>query len=275
VPSKIVQRVPTELPVSSFKYTPLQHVRTIYASFIQGLFQSQPPGSGFHWSESFEETEIVITDENPIQLDRIGMRPAITFTRGPVQSFSIGIDDMLSYNQNTGVKTKSLLIPSTMSINCCSRSDLESEQIAWVIAESIWLHREMFMQQGFFEVGRNFVVGSPSPPGSIVQGDSADEWSVTTVQSPFQFHRTARITPLNVQVLKNIGVRFNIEAQKLQDEQGAPTYPAGHHNPPYEEEETYPLLSGPSNQDGLRRIPDPLNPARTIVVRPARPRQRY
>jgi hypothetical protein len=28
------------LPDSSFKYTPLQHVRVLFASFIQGLFHS-------------------------------------------------------------------------------------------------------------------------------------------------------------------------------------------------------------------------------------------
>jgi len=274
VSSKIPGNEVDELPVSTFKYTPLQHVRTLYAAFVQGLFKAAPVGSGYHWDEDEERTEVVITDENPIHLRRIGSRPAINFTRGPVQSYNFGIDDMLSYQFNTGAKTKTILVPGTMSINCCSRVDLVSEQLAWVIAEMIWAHRDLLMQSGFFEIGRNFVVSSPSPAGSVVAGDSADEWYVTSVQSPFQFQRTTRVAPLAAQILQNIGIQFDQAARAALQSVQQEYNPAGIHNPSFQQNETYPTLRGTSNDDGLRRIPDPRNPAKTLTVRPARPNSR-
>lgn len=204
MPTKLSETSPRgSLPDSSFKYTPLQHVRTCFASFVQGLFHAAPVNS-YHWEPSLEDTEIVITDENPINIDVVGRRPAITFTRGPVQFYSLGLDDMMGYDFETGAKEKSVLVPGTMSINCCSRNDLESEKIAWIISETLWLLREKLLSEGFFEIGRQPLIGSPSPAGSIVSGDSAREWYCTTIACPFQFHRTSRVTPLNKQIANSI-----------------------------------------------------------------------
>lgn len=246
---------------SSFRTSPLEQVRTLYVGFCQGLFAAAPAGT-YRWRPSLEETEIVITDENPIRIDTIGKRPAITFSRGPVQSYSLGQDDMLTYDFATGKKKKSILVPGTMSINACSRVDLESERLAWIVAEQLWLHREMLMKAGFFEIGRQFVVGAPSPAGSIVAGDSGDEWYVTTVSSPFQFYRTSQLTPLGQQILQGINYQFETQAQRVSP-QGTPANPGGA-DPPYSITSTAPGV--PPNV-----VPHPLNPAQKVIVRSANP----
>ncbi len=262
MPSRIAQsQGQGEYPQNSFKYGPLEQVRTLYVGFCQGLFAAAPLGS-YHWSPSLEETEIVITDESPIHLDVIGKRPAISFTRGPVQSYSLGQDDMLSYEFDTGKKKKSILIPGTMSINCCSRNDLESERLAWIVAEQLWLHRELLMRAGFFEIGRQFVIGAPSPPGSLVAGDSADEWVATTVSSPFQFYRTSQVTPLGREILDGIGLQFSSLLTSVN-----PLGPAQGTNG------ADPASSVSSSAPGVGRhmVPHPLNPSQSVTVRATRP----
>jgi hypothetical protein len=246
-------------PESSFKYNPFLHLRVLYTSFTQGLFSSAP--DGYRWSPSMQESQIVITDENPIHLEVVGMRPAISFTRGPVQSYNFGMDDMLNYDFETGTKKKTMLLPGTMSINCCSRVDTESEMLAWVVAEQLWMHRELLMQAGFFEIGRQFVVGSPSPAGSIVSGDSADEWFSTTVSSPFQLYRTSQISPLGREIVNHINFSLTTEASRVLNK-GLP----GTQVPslPYQVSATAPGVPAKTQ-------PHPLNPAQQVVVRAAYP----
>lgn len=266
MPSRIRQsQGQGEFPHNSFKYSPLEQVRTLYAGFCQGLFAAAPLGT-YHWTPALEDTEIVITDESPVQVDTIGKRPAISFTRGPVQSFSLGMDDMLTYSFETGKKKKSILVPGTMSINCCSRVDLESERLAWIIAEQLWLHREMLMAAGFFEIGKQFVVGAPSPAGSIVAGDSADEWVVTTVSSPFQFYRTSQITPLGREILGGINLQFSSFSQ-IANPQG----PAGSTNGNGAGGGDTSNISSTAPGVGPGMVPHPLNPAQMVTVRSPRP----
>ncbi len=194
---------------SSFANTPLEQIRTAYAAFVQGLFRSAPPG--YRWSPSEESSEILITDENPVHLSVLGQRPGVSFTRGPVQTMNLGIDDMASFDFRTGSKRKSILISGVMSINCMSRVDIESEQIAWVISEQLWMNRLLMMQCGFYDVGRSWVVGSPSPAGSLVEGDGGHEVYATVVSSPFQFGRNSTASPINTGVVEHMSSRVGTD----------------------------------------------------------------
>lgn len=261
MPSKIRQSSGQgEFPQSSFKYSPLEQVRTLYVGFCQGLFAAAPRGT-YHWDPSLEQTEIIITDENPINVEVVGMRPAISFSRGPVQSYSLGNDDMLTYDMATGKKQKSILVPGTMSVNCCSRSDLESERLAWIVAEQLWLHREMLMRAGFFEIGRQFIVGAPSTAGSIVAGDSADEWYATTISSPFQFYRTSQITPLGQHILEGVTLQLSATRPLVQEQGPVATTGSG---TTQKVTTSAPGVSSP-------RVPHPLNPAQMVTVTSSRP----
>ncbi len=244
---------------SSFTLTPLEHVRTLFVLFVQGLFRSAP--EGYRWDFDEQQSQILITGENPVHMSTIGKRPAVTFTRGPVQSYNMGIDDMTSYDLQTGTKQKSVLIPGTMSINCCSRNDLESEQIAWVIAEQLWIHRGILMKQGFYDIGRQFVVGSPSEAGSIVSGDDGREFYCTTASVPFQFYRTSQYSPLNQVIVNHIDASLRSAAEPLR-----PTTPVQ----PYGSLPNY-QVEGAVCGKPPHLVPHPLNPTQLVTVRSADP----
>lgn len=271
MPTKIPQTEPHgELPRSSFKYNPLQHVRVLYTSFVQGLFAASPRGD-FHWEPELQDTEIVITAEAPIKLDVIGMRPAIAFTRAPVGFFHLGFDDMDQYDFRTDRKVKSLLIPGTMVINCVSRNDLESEHIAWVVAEHIWLLRDLMMKQGFYDIGRNIQVGSPSAPGAIVAGDGADECFCTPVTSPYHFNRTSARTPLGTGVVNSVQLALST-MHPCPIRPGVDQTIGAGGGSPFLIDARRPGAATPGDADPNRlpMVPHPLNPAQMVTVRRAR-----
>jgi hypothetical protein len=264
------------------------HVRSLLVGFYQGLFAASPAGA-FHWVEDDEQTEIYITGEGQAKASDIGQRPAISLTRGPVQFYSLGLDDMLNYDFRTGKKQKSVLVPGTMVVNCSSRVPLESEQIAWVCAEQLWLHREMLMQAGFFEIGRQPAIGSPSPAGSIIMADQGDEWFVTPVTCPYQFYRTSQYTPLHAHILREITVTLRTRLAEVSKQSltfgghgGTPNGPAV--GLPYEVRGELPPPFAPDASDvygntpnpgfgvpALSRVPHPNNPAQTLVIRSSKP----
>jgi hypothetical protein len=291
----VASKVPTTspngaFPEDSFKYSPLEHVRSLFVGFFQGLFAASPPGA-YHWEEDHNISEICIADEAVVKSSEIGARPAISFTRGPVQFYSLGLDDMMAYDFRTGKKRKTVLVPGTMTINCSSRVSLESERIAWICAEQLWLHREMLMKMGFFEIGRQPAIGSPSAAGSIVVADEGDEWYVTSVSCPYQFYRTSQYSPLGAKIVRDITLSMNVRTPTL-DEQGLAATATGHGGPPatsgaglpYEIQVHPPPPFAPAASDvnggtpnpgfgppSLPVVPNPRNPAQYVTVRAARP----
>jgi hypothetical protein len=263
------------------RYNPLRFVREAYVRFIQGLFYAAPKG-WYHWEPDLESTDIVISDENPIKTDTLGKRPGVTCTRAPVALYSVGLDDMLSYNLKTGAKRKTIIIPGTMSINCCSRVPLEAEQLAWIVAEHLWVLRDVMRPYGFYDVGRNISIGSPSAPGSIIQGDGADEWYVVALTSPFQLSRISGTTPLSQSIASSVEMtlRGTIHGRKPQ---GVPYH--GGPEVPYAVEGALaaddissvggrvdmPYGSGGVAQHSVKVEAHPLNPKQEVTVRAARP----
>lgn len=268
-------------PGSSFRYTPLEHVRTLFVSFVQGLFAAAPPGY-YKWNKDDEKTEIIIRDENPIHVDKYGQRPCINFTIGRIQFYSLGMDDMYFYRFRDSQKTKEVLVPGTMSVNVCAREDIEAHNLAWVVSEHIWLLRELLMREGFFELGRGIDVSPPSPPGSVVASDQADEWYCSTVSVPWQFARMSSFTPLGKQIVRSIETNLSVLPLRRYESKG---WPAADHGVPINVQAFPPPPFAPNASDVYGGTPDPagvksnplvkqphpLNPAKTVVVRSVYP----
>lgn len=207
MPSNVGKRTP-EVPSDMFRKAPLRFVRHQYVRFLQGLCWYRPKGD-LHWNPDSKMTDIFIRDESPIDSSTLEGKPAISITRAPVNLLSLGMDDMLHHDAFTDRKTKSVIIPGTMSMNCCSRNSQESEDLAFWVSEQLWLLRDIMQRSGFFQIGQNIAVGSPSPAGSIVANDAGKGWYCTTATSPYQLQRTGMITPLGQHVVRSIEVMLS------------------------------------------------------------------
>lgn len=282
MPSKAISTKPEDNDQgNSFKTNPLRQVRELYNLFVKGLFAAAPNGL-YHWADGEEETEIYITDEGPVDTAVAGTRPAISFSRGPIQFYSLGIDDMMNYDFDTARKRKGVLIPGVMTINCISSVDLESEHLAWIVAEHIWILREQLIKSGFFEIGRQLQITAPSPAGSLVSNDAGKDWYCTSVYSPFQFPRMSQFTPLNQQVLENIKILLRAGVLPVSS-QGFPA--AAPHEYPVQVQVCPPPAFLPNASDAHGRSPDPagvlppepprlphpLNPAVSVRLRSVNP----
>jgi len=199
-----------------------------------------------------------------------------------MQAFGLGLDDLLSYDADIDKKTKSILVPGTMTINCCSRVMLEAENLAWVVFEHVWLLRDLLIKAGLFETGRNCTLGSPSPAGSIVAGEGGDEWVCVSVSVPVQFIRTSSFTPLGKQIVRSIEQRLSVRMGQTIANLGPPAEGTGNvplgvyfcPPPPFiPASDTRGRSPDPAGvrQYFLPKQRHPMDPARTVYVRTVRP----
>jgi len=242
-------------PTSSFS-NPIFQIRYVLITFLQNLFYKSPLPQ-FKWDVDDAQTRIYITSENVVKASVLQKRPCITLTRAPLAYAHMGFDDMRELDMRTGKKTRSVLLPGTMAINCCARADMESEHIAAIVAEHIWALRDVLLKRGFYDIGRNITINSPSGASGIVTNEGGDEWYCTTAIVPYQFHRTATITPLNTGFVEEIAVRMEAKAKPIP----AIVHPTGKGNSAVATAESaFPQVGD------LTKMPHPLNPAKTVTV---------
>lgn len=209
MPSKVNRTAPTPYTqqevdnLQLMRSSPILHLRTILLQFIQGLFWYLPRGN-YHWEPNVTESEIVVTDESPLKVKEYGTRPCISITRSPIVLNSLGLDDMVSYDMQTNTKKKSVIVPGNMTINCCSRESIESENLAFFVAEHLWLLRDVLQKKSIYQIGQNIGIGAASPAGSLVMADQGDEWTATSAAVPFQLVRTGAVTPLGQKIAKAV-----------------------------------------------------------------------
>lgn len=175
---------------------PLNYMVKAFIAFLQTIFETAPVGH-FHWRPQFEETEIVITEENPVKVDAVEQKPVLSVILGPCRFNGSSLDDLVNVSAVDAKEIHTDLIPGTMSINCMSRVPQEARFLGWICSRTIWNLRKLFIKETHIhEVGRNISVGSVSPAGALVAGDTEGEWHSVPVSCPFFLQWTDRVTPL-------------------------------------------------------------------------------
>jgi hypothetical protein len=279
--AKIPETAPTPRVPTSFQYTPMEALRSTFVGFLQGLFHNAPSGC-YHWEEDENDTEITIQDESTVKEEVIAKRPVITIVRGPMQFSTHAIDDLISYDADIDRKTKGVIVSGTMTVNCCSRVSLESEKIAWISMEHMWVLRQVLIESGLYETGRGAQLGSPSPAGSIIADGKGDEYIVTPVMMPVQFIRKSSFMPLNKQVVQDIVNRITANIPRIRSvgpgpmssheyPQSLQRCPPGQFYPGATDSFGRTPTPGVDPADRLPKVPHPLNPAVQVVVKQVRP----
>jgi hypothetical protein len=182
---------------------PLLYFTQVYLLFLQGLFKQFPSGS-YHWSDSEEDTEIMITDQAPIPRDRIEQRPALVTMRGPAQFANMTLDQLRGVNAQTGARDHTDLIPCTMSINCIAKQGLEAQRIGWIVMRHIRVFKRLLQRNNMHKVGDEVSISAESPPGALVSPESDSETVNVVVASPFFFQWNERITPTDSPLVASI-----------------------------------------------------------------------
>jgi len=202
---------------------PLNYAVKCFVAFLQTIYEIAPIGY-FHWRPQLEETEIVITEENPVKVDTIERKPVISVILGPTQFNGSSLDDLLTVKSSNAQEIHTDLLPGTMTLACMSKVPQEARFIGWLSARTIWNLRKIFIREALFhEVGRKITVGSVSPAGALVTGDTEGEWHAVSVSCPFFLQWTDSVTPLThdwngrpIHSLQKIMLNFQTRMGKAQ-----------------------------------------------------------
>jgi hypothetical protein len=200
---------------SSWENDPLNYVIRAYIAFLQTVFETADRGC-FHWSPQLEETELVITEESPVNLDAIEQKPAMSVLLGPTRFNGSSLDDLVNVKTKNAEEIHTDLIPGTITINCLSRVAHECRFLAWQAARHMWILRKLFVRETHIhEANRNIQIGAVSPAGALATGDTEAEWLNVPVQAPFFLQWTDRVLPLThdwsgrpIHTLQKVGMAF-------------------------------------------------------------------
>jgi hypothetical protein len=200
---------------SSWLNDPLNYLVKGFIAFLQTIWEEAPRGC-FHWAAAIEETELVITEENPVNLEATEQRPAISVVLGPARFNGSSLDDLVNVDLTNAKEIHTDLIPGTMTLNCLSRVRQECRFLGWQSARTIWNLRKIFIKETHIhEVGRNITIGAVTPAGQLVQGDTEGEWHNVPVSVPFFLQWTDSVTPLKedwnrrpIHTLQHMSVRL-------------------------------------------------------------------
>lgn len=201
---------------------PLNHVIRAFIAFLQSIYEVAPEGA-FRWAPD-ETTQIIITEENPINMDEREQRPAISVILGAVRFNGSSLDDLVSIDATNAEEVHTDLIPGTMSLNHVSRVPHEARFLAWLTARTIWNLRKLFIKESHIhDVGRNIQMGPVTPAGALVQGDTEGEWHSVMVNCPFFLQWTDTVRPLKhdwngrpIHPLRQIGMSFQTRMGEAQ-----------------------------------------------------------
>jgi hypothetical protein len=202
---------------------PLNYAVRGFIAFLQTIFEARDPGC-YRWLPEISETELVITEENPIRLEATEQRPSIIAVLGPTRFNGSSLDDMVGISIKNAQERHTDLVPGNMSLHCLSRVRQEARFIAWQCARMIWILRKIFCVETLFhEVGRNNQIGSVTPAGELVVGDTEGEWLACTVTCPFFLQWSDTVTPLAsdwngrpIHPLNEIAMRFRTRLNPAQ-----------------------------------------------------------
>jgi hypothetical protein len=207
---------------SSWLEDPLSYAVKAFIAFLQTIWEAAPKGY-MHWAPMMEETELVITEENPVHLDVKEQKPIISVVMGPTRFNGSSLDDLVHVSATNAKEIHTDLIPGTMTLNCMSRVPQEARFLGWQCARSIWILRKLFCRETHIhDTGRNISIGPISPAGALVQGDTEGEWHSVQVSCPFFLQWTDSVTPLTrdwsgnpIHSLQNIGMRLHTRINQV------------------------------------------------------------
>jgi hypothetical protein len=194
---------------------PLNYAVKAFIAFLQTIWEEAPIGS-MHWSAIDEESELIITEENPVHVNSKEQKPAISVIMGPTRFNGSSLDDLVHVSATNAKEIHTDLIPGTMTLNCLSRVAQEARFLGWQCARNIWILRKLFCKESHIhDTGRNISIGPISPAGALVQGDTEGEWHSVQVSCPFFLQWTDSVTPLRhdwsgrpIHSLQNISMRL-------------------------------------------------------------------
>ena len=200
---------------------PLYFYVKLFVRFLQTLFATFEKGA-YHWALDEKLSDIVITDQAPVNQEVIEKRPALVVALGPAAFGNISIDQFAgpilkwsdsaktprydpNWNPLTGTTRRTDLISSTMTVNCLSREGVEARRLGWIVGYFTRAFKGVLMKSGLHRVGEDVQFSAESAPGSLVQPDTK-ELTMVSVSLPFYAQDTWSVSPVDKTLLRQVEI---------------------------------------------------------------------
>jgi hypothetical protein len=201
---------------------PLNYLVRVFIAFTQTIWEAAPRGA-FHWAPELQDTELVITEENPVHVDTMEKRPALVIALGPARFNGSTLDDLAGLNFHNAAEKHMDLVPTNITITCLSRVQAEARFLAWQNARMIWILRKLLIaEKGIQDCGRRNEIGPVTPAGTLVQGDTESEWCACAVTVPVFLQWSDFVTPLKyeanghpIHTLEHLEMNFRAKTDAL------------------------------------------------------------
>lgn len=186
--------------------------RRLFLGFLQTSFGSRPSGS-YRWVPEQDHSQIYITSEYPVRPDVFTKRPALVVARGPISFWHLGIGEIDEFDPRTGTRTKTTVYQGVLTLIAMSRVMVEAERLALLCTSEVMARRNELLGTGkFFDFGQAIGVSAPSAPGSMIEGDRGDGIIAVSASFPFALVWSARITPVNRQLVEGVDLTLQVSA---------------------------------------------------------------
>jgi len=157
-----------------------------WVSWLKSLFSARPVGD-FRWTSNQSDTDIIIIDQAPQNMESPNTRPMLVTQLGSSTWTGSGMSQQLTtgnfLNQNEIYFQG--LISASFSINCIAREGAEARRLAYFIFRMVPVFEKILQKMGIHGVVNNMVIGQETSAGALVQGSSASEWKMVVIQAPF------------------------------------------------------------------------------------------
>ena len=111
---------------------PLYQMMRVFIIWLQGLFQTRPVGD-FRWLPELNETEIIITDTEPMDLQVTNKRPQIVVSHSTANFLGTSIGQYSRPNLFNQSATFTDLVGTTLSISFIGKNGVQMKALAWSV----------------------------------------------------------------------------------------------------------------------------------------------
>jgi len=163
-----------------------------FCLWLQTIMATRPIGN-FRWSPNIDDTEIVITENEPLTLERTNKRPQIIVYRTQASSAGIGVGQYSRPAFGAEEATVTDLISFQIVIQFIAKNGLEAQDLAFTIMRLLPLFKASISRLGrLHKLDGNVNITAETPYTQIVQGSSATEWKQVALVIPVSLQDTVR-----------------------------------------------------------------------------------
>lgn len=188
--------------------SPITEAVRLVVDFFKWRFSELPAGA-YHYDPTDgpeSNSEIYIGSESPIEVEKVGQRPAITVLRAPAVFSGLHIGDLGYIDMKTGAEVFMDLLPTTITVTALSRTPVEAESIAWFCSTQYRAFWKQIVRKSnglMLTTGQKISISSITPAGSLVN-DATGDWSAVVLAIPMFLQHAVTRYPMNRRILGGI-----------------------------------------------------------------------